>query len=206
MMDIIAESVKKVEGLTEHGGCADAGVILDVNPDAETCQFEQGAAMTATFGGRSAVFTTYDPIRAPTKIAFMFGAPLETPSVRGAATAIINVVLGFLCMSRVLHPCRGTSHSACREEIQRELAGKNLYCIGSMGKAGVSVFGHITENLSDAEIILINGEGIIGQDAGDFIEANKEKRRIICIGPSTAGIARLYELEHWCPYGRSCQD
>lgn len=206
MMDIVADSVKKVEELTEHGGCADAGVILDVNPDLEICQFEQGAAMTATFGGRSAVFTTYDPIRAPTKIAFMFGAPLETPAVRGAAAVIINVVLGFLCMSRVLHPCNEFSHATCRDEIRTELAGKNVYCIGSMGKSGVSAFGPITETLSDAEIVIINGEGIIGKDTGNIIEANRNGRRIICVGPSTAGIARLYELEHWCPYGRSCQD
>jgi hypothetical protein len=205
MMDIVVDSVKKVEELTEHGGCADAGVILDVNPDMKICQFEQGAAMTATFGGRIAVFTTYDPIRAPTKIAFMFEAPLESAGVRGAAIAIINVVLGFLCMSRVLQPCRESSHATCRNEIRKELANKNLYCIGSMGKSGVSAFGNTTENLSEAEVIIINGEGIIGKETGNIIEVNKDHRRIICVGPSTAGVARLYELEHWCPYGRSCQ-
>ena len=205
MMDIVVDSVKKVEELTEHGGCADAGVILYVNPDIKICQFEQGAAMTATFGGRSAVFTTYDPIRAPTKIAFMFGAPLETTGVRGAAAAIINVILGFLCMSRVLHPCSESSHATCRDEIRMELAGKTVYCIGSMGKSGVSAFGPITDTLSDAEIIIINGEGIISRETGNIIEVNKDHRRIICVGPSAAGIARLYELERWCPYGRSCQ-
>lgn len=206
MMDIVVDSVKKIQNLSEHGGCADAGVILDVNPTVKICQFEQGAPMSATFGGRSAVFTTFDPIRAPTKIAFMFGAPLETAAVRGAAVAIINVILGFLCMSRVLHPCHELSHAACHSEIRREIAGKNLYCIGAMGKAGGSAFGHVTKNLSEADIILINGEGIIRQDTGDIIEENRQRCRVICIGPSTAGIARLYELEHWCPFGRNCQD
>ena len=204
-MDIIVESVKRIQGLSEHGGCADAGVVLDVNPDATICQFEQGAPMSATFGGRSAVFTTFDPIRAPTKIAFMFGAPLDSAAVRGAAVAIINVILGFLCMSRVLHPCPESSHAACKNEIQPELAGKNLYCIGSMGKTGPSAFGHVTQDISAADIIIINGEGLIGKETGDIIEANRQRCRIICIGPSTAGIARLYELEHWCPYGGSCQ-
>ena len=206
MMDIVVDSVKKIKEISEHGGCADAGVILDVNPDAEICQYEQGAPMSATFGGRSAVFTTFDPIRAPTKIAFMFGAPLDSVAVRGAAVAIINVVLGFLCMSRVLHPCHESSHTACRDEIRRELAGKNLYCIGAMGKGGPAVFGHMTQNLTESEIILINAEGLIGRDTGDIIEENRQRCRVICIGPSTAGIARLYELEHWCPYGRKCQN
>jgi hypothetical protein len=206
MMDIILESVKKIKDLAENGGCADAGVVLDVNPDAVICQFEQGASMTASFGGKSAIFTTYDPIRAPTKIGFMFGAPMETGAVRGAAVAIINVIIGFLCMSRVNHPCREIHHAACREEIRQSLAGKTLYCIGGMGKKGPSQIGHTTQDLSDAEAILINGEGLIGKDTGDIIEANKGNIRIVCIGPSTAGIARLYDLEHWCPYGRSCQD
>jgi len=203
-MDIIVESVKKIKNLTEHSGCTDAGVILEVDPDVRICQFEEGASMSATFGGRSAVFTTYDPIRARTKISFMFGAPLDTPQVRGAASAIINVVLGFLCMSRVIHPCPESSHAPCREEIQKELAGKRLCCIGSMGKNRSELFRYVTENPSDAEIILINGEGLITEIAGDIIETYKNTKRVICIGPSTAGIARLYEIEHWCPYGGNC--
>jgi hypothetical protein len=206
MMDIVVESVKKIEELTEHSGYTDAGVILDVDPCAEICQFEQGASMSATFGGRSAVFITYDPIRAPTKISFMFGAPLDTPPVRGAASAIINVILGFLCMSRVLHPCPSSSHTACREQIQTELAGKRFFSIGSVGKNVSEIGRAASEHLSDTEIILINGEGLISEGTGDLIEANKKTKRIICIGPSTAGIARLHGIEHWCPYGRSCPD
>jgi len=205
-MDIIIESVNKIEGLLEHSGCTDAGVLLDVDPDASICQFEQGASMSATFGGRSAVFTTYDPIRAHTKISFMFGVPLDTSAVRGAATSIINVVLGFLCMSRVLHPCPTSSHAACREQLQRELAGKKLFCIGSMGKNGSELFRNIAGNPPDADVILINGEGLITEKTGDIVETWKNTKRIICIGPSTAGIARLYDIEHWCPYGRSCRD
>lgn len=205
-MDIIAESVKKLEGLTEHSGCSGAGVILDVDTKAEACQFEQGVSMTATFGGRSAVFTTYDPIRAPTKISFMFGAPLDTLPVRGAATAVINVVLGFLCMTRVLHACPISSHAACIEHLQHEIAGKNVFCIGSMGKRGSNLFPYCSEKPSDADIILINGEGLIDEKTGDIIEEMKKTKRVICIGPSTTGIARLYDIEHWCPYGRNCRD
>lgn len=205
-MDIITDAVKKLEVLTEHSGCTEAGVILDVDPSADICQFEQGAAMTATFGGRSAVFTTYEPIRAPTKIAFMFGAPLDTPPVRGAATAIINVMLGFLCMSRVLHACQTVSHATCREQLQRELEGKRLFFMGSLREGCSLIQDANTEDIAKAEIILINGEGLISEGTGDIIEMYKKTKRVICIGPSTAGIARLYEIEHWCPYGRSCRN
>ena len=124
-MDIITESVKKIEALLEHGGCMDAGVLLDVDPDAVICQFERGASMSASFGGKSADFATYDPIRARTKVSFMFGAPLDTAPVRGAACAIINVVLGFLCMSRVLHSCPESCHVSCRDQMLQEIAGKS---------------------------------------------------------------------------------
>jgi len=206
MMDIVVESVKKIAELAEHSGCTDAGVLLDVNSDTPICQFEQGAAMVAAFGGRSAEFTTFEPLRARTKISFMFGAPLDTPASRGAGVAIINVVLGFLCMSRVLHSCPATSHTDCREDLLRELAGKRLFCIGSMGRSGSGVFSNIARNPSEAEIILISGDGLIAEGTGDIIETYKNAKRIICIGPSTAGVARLSEIEHWCPYGRCCLD
>ena len=205
-MDIIVESVKKIEEHLEHSGCADAGVVLDVDPGGVICQFESGAPMSATFGGRSAEFTTFDPIRAPTKISFMFGAPLDTPPVRGAACAIINVILGFLCISRVLHACQKSCHTPCWDQISQEIGGKRIFCIGSPGKMEQGHSFYLTNDLPEAEIILINGEGIIAMGTGDIIEENKKTKRIICIGPSAAGIARLHEIEHWCPYGRSNLD
>ncbi len=159
--------------------------------------------MSASFGGKSSDFATHDPIRARTRISFMFGAPLETVSVRGAACAIINVVLGFLCMSRVLHTCQESCHVSCRNQILKETAGKGLFCIGSMGNAEAGLCNYGTDNPANAEIILINGEGLIAQGTGDIIANHKKVKRIVCIGPSTAGVAHLYEIEHWCPFGRS---
>nr|WP_320162452.1 hypothetical protein [uncultured Methanoregula sp.] len=202
-MDIIIESVKKLEGLLEHSGCEEGGVLLDVNPDVVNCQYEKGACMSAAFGGRSADFTTYEPIRARTKISFMFGAPLDTPSVRSAACAIVNVVTGFFCLSRVHHACSPSSHEPCSEQLEYELSGKKVWCVGNV-PAFESDFRHaLVMGPSDADIIIIGGEGIIATDTGDFIETWRKMKRIVCIGPSTAGIARLHELEHWCPYGKS---
>ena len=206
MKDIITESVKRLETLLEHGGCADAGVLLDVDSDAKNCQFERGACMTAAFGGKCAEFVTYDPIRARTKISFMFGASLDTSAVRGAACAIINVVTGFLCMSRILRACPPSSHASCRGQFVEETAGKKIHCIGNIGPFEEQCRNNLVPNPTDADVIIINGEGIIGPGTGDIIENSKATKRIICVGPSTAGIARLYEFEHWCPYGRACSD
>ena len=202
-MDVVIESVKKLELLLEHSGCEDVGVLLEVNPDAVNCRYEKGACLSATFGGRSADFTTFDPIRAHTKISFMFGAPLDTPPVRSAACAIVNVATGFFCLSRVLHACSPTSHGHCHEMLVQELAGKRVWCVGDV--PGIDRMCPVVPVMapSEADVLIIGGEGIIAPGTGDLIETWRKTKRIICIGPSTAGTARLHDLEHWCPFGRS---
>jgi hypothetical protein len=202
-MDLIRESVKKIQEILEHGGCGDGDVLLDVNPDARNCQFEKGACMTASFGGRTADFVTFDPIRARTRISFMYDATLDKPSTRGAASAIINVVTGFFCLSRVLHACKESSHTTCLEELKRDIDGQMICCIGSIPEIEHQFAGMIVRDPDMADIILISGEGMIAQGTGDLIEQYKGKKRVLCMGSSVAGVSRLHQLEHWCPYGRS---
>jgi len=200
-MDLIIDTVKKLESMMKDGGCDDSGVVLDVRTDTVNCQFERGACMTASFGGRSADFITYDPIRAKTKISFMFDTPLDTPPVRGAAVAIVNVATGFFCLSRILHSCPESSHTECRRQLLHELGGKRIFWRGSMSAVDTAFRSSIVKNPQDADVILVNGEGIIEKGTGDFIRNDKETKRILCLGPSTAGVARLNQLELWCPFG-----
>lgn len=202
-MDLVIESVKKLEQLMEHSGCENGDVVLQVNPDVTNCQFEKGVCMTAEFGGRSADFTTFDPIRARTKISFMFGAPLDTPPTRGAACAIVNVAAGFFCLSRILHACLPSSHETCSMKLQEELVGKKIWCVGDISGFDTKFRYTRADSHSDADIFLIGAEGIIAPGTGDLIEAWRGTKRIICIGPSTAGTARLHNLELWCPCGKN---
>jgi hypothetical protein len=201
MMDLIIETVKKLETMMKDSGCEDGGIVLDVNPDTINCQFECGACMTASFGGRNADFITRNPIRAKTKISFMFGAPLDALPVRGAAAAIVNVVTGFFCLLRILHSCPGSSHRDCKRQLLDELSGKKIFCYGSIPETETAFGSSIVTILHDADIILINGEGIIEQGVGTILMNYNGAKRVLCLGPSTAGIARLNHLEHWCPYG-----
>jgi hypothetical protein len=200
-MDLIIESVKKLEALLEHSGCHDTGVRLDVDPDTVNCRYEKGACMTAEWGGKRGVFTTFDPIRACTKISFMFGAPLDNPSVRGAACAIVNVSAGFFCISRTLRPCTAASHATCGVQLKEELGGKRVFIHGTIPSLESLKGLEITTNPSAADVILIGGEGLVAPGTGDLLETLGKTKRIMCIGPSTAGTARLNELEHWCPFG-----
>lgn len=200
-MDIVIESVKKLESLLEHSGCCDSGIQLDVDPDIVNCQYEKGACLTASFGGKCGVFATFEPIRACTKISFMFGAPLDTAPVRGAACAIVNVATGFFCLARTLRPCAESSHIECGKELMSELKGKSVYMQGIIYSLDSLQDIRTVSDPSSAEVILIAGQGIIAPGTGDLIEKYAGSKRIICLGPSTAGTARLNELEHWCPHG-----
>ena len=200
-MDIIIDSVNKLEDIMHHSGCEEGDVLLAVDPDAKLCQYERGACMVASFGGRSAEFVTDDPIRAMTKISFLTGAPLDTPKTRSAACAIINVALRFFCLSRVTHSCPVSTHHTCYTQLNEELAGHTLYCIGALPAIVADQKGFITNDPEKADIILITGDGLIEEGTGDVIASLKSSKRILCIGPSTTGVARLSLLEHWCPYG-----
>jgi hypothetical protein len=202
-MDIIRESVLKVKDILDHGGCREGDVLLDVNPKANNCQFEKGACMIASFGGRTADFVTFDPLRACTKIEYMYGAPLDTVATRGAAAAIVNVVTGFFCLSRVLRACPESSHAPCFAELEQEIKGKKVFCVGDIAKINLVLGGLGVQDPLAADIILIGNEGMLAQGTGDLIEQFKEKKQVICIGSSVAGVCRLHLLQHWCPYGRS---
>jgi hypothetical protein len=200
-MDIITESVKKITMLLKNSGCEEGSVVLDVDADIIYCQYDKGACMVATFGGRSAEFVTHDPIRARTKISFMFDAALETLRSRAAAGSIINVAAGFFCISRILHSCPESSHTDCLKQLELEMRGKRIVCIGDIQAIESAIRNSVVYDTDTADVILINGEGIIKQGIGDTVEKYKDLKRILCIGPSAAGVARLNQIELWCPFG-----
>jgi len=202
-MDLILDSVNKIEELLSHSGCDECDVLLDTNPENVNCQYERGACIIALFGGKTADFVTYDPIRARTKISFMFGVPLDAGKTRSAASAIINVVMGFFSLTRVHHSCKLSSHPRCIEELKAEIGEKRIKCVGSMPTVESELRGYVVENPEEADIILINGEGLIAEGTGDILQAYSSKKRILCLGPSTSGVSRLQQIEHWCPYGVS---
>jgi len=200
-MDIIVDSVKRIQTFLKDSGCEDGSVLLEVDPDVVYCQYDKGACMVATFGGRSAEYVTQDPVRAQTRISFMFGAALDTLRSRSAACSIVNVTAGFFCLSRILHSCPESSHIDCRNQLQHEIMGKRIFCIGTMSSLTIAVGDYQVNDPDTADVILINGEGIIAEGTGNIISNYNYTKRIICIGPSTAGVARLNEIEHWCPFG-----
>jgi hypothetical protein len=200
-MDIVIDAVTKLQDTLRHSGCEDALVVLRVDPGVVPCQYEKGACMEAGFGGRTGEFVTFDPIRATTKIEFMFGARLDTPATRGAACAVLNVVTAFLCLSRGVRACPVSCHPACRQELATKLGKTRVYGIGTVPPAMQETGRLIANNPDFADRILVNNEGLIAAGTGDIIEKYRENKAVLLLGPSTAGIASLEKLERFCPYG-----
>jgi hypothetical protein len=201
-MDIIIESVKKIEEMVEHCGVEEGDVILDTNPDNVNCQYERGACLVASFGGKTAEFVTDNPVRARTKLSFMFGVPLEAPQARSAAASILNVLAGFFALTRIQHSCKASDHAPCLECLRKEIEGKQIMCYGSITAVERELRQFVVNSPEEADIILFNGEGIASPEAGDIVKEFGTTKRIICVGPSTSGIARLNQIENWCPYGK----
>jgi hypothetical protein len=200
-MDIVIDAVNKLQEVLRHSGCEDGPVVLRIDPDEVYCQYEKGACMEACFGGRTAEFVTSDPVRATTKVGFMFGAPLDSPATRGAACAILNVVTAFLCMNHNIRACPAASHAPCRQDLKKRTGSGNIFCLGTMPAVERELGRFIVPEPESADIILINGEGIIAPGTGETVEKFRNKKTILLIGPSTAGTAHLETIERFCPYG-----
>lgn len=200
-MDIVLDAVKKLQDILLHSGCEDGPVVLRVNPDAVPCQYEKGACMEVCFGGKTGVFVTYSPIRATTKVEFMFGAPLDSPAQRGAACAILNVVTAFFCLSRTVRACPASCHAACMQDLRTRTGTGKVFALGSIHSLEQGMSRFIVKDPGSADIILINGEGTIEPGTGDIVSKYGGSTPVLVLGPSTAGIASLEKIERFCPYG-----
>jgi hypothetical protein len=200
-MDIVINAVKNLQDILLHSGCEEGAVILRVNPDIVPCQFEKGACMEAVFGGKTGEFVTFDPIRAITKVEFLFGAPLDSPAQRGAACAILNVVTAFLCLSRAVRACPASCHAVCMQDLRTRIGTRKVFLIGTAPVIEQELHLFTVPGPGQADIILVNGEGTIAPGIGDILTDIREKKTILLLGPSTSGIASVEKIERFCPYG-----
>jgi hypothetical protein len=200
-MNIVVEATRKLEEQLRESGCEDGIVRIETLPGCTLCQYEKGACMNASFGGRSAEFVTFDPVRATTRISFMFGATLEKTTQRIAACAIINVITGFLCLSRKLHACAPEHHGRCATELRERCKGLRIYNIGEIYHKEVLDGLSFVQDPEMADLFLVTGEGLVSPDGLGHVSRYRGKKPMIFVAPSTAGICSVLDLDHWCPYG-----
>lgn len=200
-MDLIRDSIDKLEQRIAGSGSEDAIVSLVTDPDVIYCQFEKGACIKAAYGGRSAEFITADPVVATTRIGFMFGATLGTLPQRAAAAAIINVVTGFFGISRVLKSCDPACHRECLAALRGDIGSGRFFPVGLHGNV-LARLGPTCGDPETADVILVVGDGLIAKGTGDLLACIQGKKRVLFLGPSTSGVCALEGCLHWCPYGR----
>jgi len=115
---------------------------------------------------------------------------------------IINAVSAFLCLTRKLQPCTPDRVRACLAELSREVAGKRIYLIGPMPVLEHALGRQVVDSPEAADLFLVAGDGMTSDEGVACIDEYLGKKRMIFLGPSTAGVCGLMSLEHWCPYGR----
>ncbi|HQA80011.1 MAG TPA: hypothetical protein PLV96_04370, partial [Methanoregulaceae archaeon] len=121
---------------------------------------------------------------------------------RAAACAILNVVAGFFCISRVLKSCPPEAHRECLAALRCEIGDAPVYQVGMMA-AAKEKFSYLVPDPDDAEIILVVGDGLIHPEISDLIEKHRGEKRILFLSPSTGGVSALLGCEFWCPFGRA---
>jgi hypothetical protein len=200
-MDIITRAVKHLENRIHGSGSEEGIVTIETDPDTAICQYERGARLRASYGGRSAEFVTMEPITVRTRIGFMFGAALEKLPQRAAACAIINVATGFFCLSRVLKACDPAAHKDCLAALEKEIGGGSMYPVG-IAPIALSRFCNVAGSPDEADVILVVGDGLIEPGTGDLLSRYSGTKRILLVSPSTAGVSALMGCTHWCPFGK----
>lgn len=188
--------------MIEGSGSEEGIVRIDTDPDRVICQFEKGACIRAVYGGRSSEFVTMDPLTATTRIGFMCGARLEKLNQRAAACAILNVVAGFFCISRVLKSCPPEAHHECLAALRGEIGDVPVFLFG-MSTAAEGKFRHVVNDPDQAEVFLIVGDGLIQPGMSALIEKYRGIKRILFLSASTGGVSALLGCDHWCPFGRA---
>lgn len=203
-MHIIKKTVQQAEEIVEGCGYEHNAVSLTTIYDTDLCRYEEGTLMRASFGGMDADYVTDAPTNATTKLSFMFSAPLTKRPQQSAAVAIINVLAGFLCMSRRLHACSPQYHDTCIRDLQQKIGTKTLYCAGMMSHIRQVLKTQITEDITAADLILVSGDGLLGDEGERVGEAflDAAKKEFLFIGPSSSGVSNTLHCEHFCPYGR----
>jgi hypothetical protein len=144
---------------------------------------------------------TYDPVEATTKVSFLFDATLTNNTAKSAACAVLNVLSSFLCISRRVRACPVSEHQACLANLKERISGKRLFLLGECPVIAREFGSIITQDPAGAEILIINNQGVLNNDAAAIVEQFRDKKEIICLGPSTAGIAGFLRIGRFCPHG-----
>ncbi|MGC9435110.1 MAG: hypothetical protein ACP5C4_03345 [Methanomicrobiales archaeon] len=201
-MTYLHDAIEVLEERICGSGCEDVPVRLTVDYDCTPCQYPRGVCLKAMLGGRSGTVVTTDPLRATTRVSFMYGAPLSQPNQRAAAAAIINAVTAFLSLSRRTRPCDPACHAACLEGLKEKVAGKSIWIAGEMPLLEREFAGTLAPSPADADIILAGGSALTGEAAMEAIDRYGKTVETIFLGPSGAGVSALLGYDHHCPHGR----
>ncbi|HTY53474.1 MAG TPA: hypothetical protein VMB35_09820 [Methanomicrobiales archaeon] len=201
-MTLLLDAVAALEETAHGSGCEDGVAALTRKPDAPRCQYDRGATLEASFGGFTAHLVTGSPVQTQTRLSSLFGQDLTVPEQRTAALGIVNAVSGFLCLSRKLHACDPGCYGPCLAELRGEIGSRRIFSPVEVPVLSRELGNLAATDASGAEVIIITGEALVQEQGDAGLRSIAPGAEMLLPGPSTAGVAALLNLPHWCPYGR----
>ncbi|MDD3407092.1 MAG: hypothetical protein PHP13_03305 [Methanomicrobium sp.] len=201
-MSIITDAVDKFEEIISGSGCDHGIVSFKEAPDLKICPYVQGRCIKVEYGGKTCEIVTSYPLEVSTKVSFMYKQPLGTAVQRTAACGIINALANFMCFIRLARSCDESSHKDCLCQLKSEIADKKVYLNGTLPGLNEKISDNIVKSPEMADIIIVSGDGLFDDEMLSITEGCRGKKRLIFIGPTTAGFSNISGLEHFCPYGR----
>jgi hypothetical protein len=98
-------------------------------------------------------------------------------------------------------PATPACFGPCLKELRAEIAGRRILAPVEIPVLSREPGFHVANGPSGADILVLTGEALVRERDGELGEGAPE-REVLLLGPSTAGVASLLNLPHWCPYGR----
>jgi hypothetical protein len=183
-MTLLLDAVVLLEETIQGSGCEDGVASLKRRPDAPRCQYERGASLEASFGGRTTHIMTGSPVQTETRLSSLFGRALPSPEERTAALGIVNAVTGFLCLSRRLHACDPASFGPCLKGLRDEIGERRIFTPVEIPVLSRELASLVTGSASDADILMLTGETLV-QEKDDGLREQAAKGEMLLLGPST---------------------
>ena len=201
-MTLLLDAVTALEETAHGSGCEDGVAALRRKPDAPRCQYDRGATLEASFGGFTAHLVTDSPVQTQTRLSSLFGQDLPVPEQRTAALGIVNAVSGFLCLARKLHACDPGCYGPCLADLREEIADRRIFTPVEVPVLSRELGRLVAPDAAGAGVLVITGEALVQEHGGAGLRGIAPGAEMLLLGPSTAGVASLLNLPHWCPYGR----
>ena len=83
--------------------------------------------------------------------------------------------------------------------MKEKINGRKVCLIGFLQRLEMELKAFLVENIEDAKLILVNGDGLVSDEGARSIPCQCPGKEMLFIGPSTSGVAVLQKIPPLVP-------